>query len=203
MRYLKLFNESIKELEVEDSKEITDNIWTYTKEFYDEYGFSADIEVLISNCFDLSMEEIEDLSKEEFSDYIKKLLANKGQHYWNKQFNEFKVIYLNILREMKGHMTMDEIKDYFEDVSSEYEVYIRKLPGDDKKVDVTISKVPNKEVPSLINRYYNTVGARLPKEWVITRINILNKQKTEKDGNKITVSNQVSEINIIVSKIDL
>lgn len=186
MQYLKLFKESNSS---EDPKEMVNNILSYANEFRDDYGYIADIQIILGDCGDLTPEEAQEIDRETMIRCLTELLNNKSNHWWNKKYYDFMETYNEIIEQIESHLSIDDIKDLFEDVSSDYEVEIRKTvtSGPFKTFSVEVMAVPNSEVPKLVSRYYNVVGSRLPKEWVITYLKIQNLEKMDYKGSDIFI----------------
>jgi hypothetical protein len=182
MQYLKLFKESNSSI---DPKEMVDKILSYANEFRDEYSRVFNIKEILGLCCELTEEESQDMDKETMLRCLRKLLEMKNQHWWVKQYRDFMEVYEDIVDDIEGHLSMDEIKDLFEDVSTDYDVSIFKtqdIPVNRnfcKSFRVEINNVSNSEIPQLISRYYVTVASRLPKSWVISSINISNLPKLD------------------------
>ncbi len=188
MKYIKLFNESINtnswiDEEFSSPEEVAKLIDSYFRD-HEFTNLMSNMEELLSNVHP-SYELVDQLMKyDDILTSVNTLIENYDEPWYLVQFEHFLEILVGIQDESKHGISIEEIEDLFLDLDYKYTITKINISSDNiPAFKVEIDKVTNSDSMILINRFWNTVGSRLPKEYQINNL----KMDREKGGIYFTL----------------
>jgi len=189
MKYLKSFNESLNtnswlDKEFSSPEEISKLIDSYFRD-HDYSNLMQNMEELLSyvnpdgDFFDL-------MRYANILVSVNTLIQRKNEPWYSVKFEIFLEYLSEIQDESKHGLSIEEIEDFFLDLDYKYAITKMNIVVRGENVPsfkVEINKVTDADSMMLINRFWNTVGGRLPKEYQINKLEM----EREKDGIYFTL----------------
>jgi hypothetical protein len=194
MKYLKSFNESL------DTNSWLDEDFSSPEEIaklIDSYFRDHDYSNLMQNMDDLLIQThpnndyVDELPDElmrydEILLVVNTLIEHSKEPWWSVKFERFLGFLAEIQEESQHGLSIEEIEDLFLDLDYKYNITKINIAVRGESVPafkVEINKVTDSDSMMLINRFWNTVGGRLPKEYQINKLEM----EREKDGIYFTL----------------
>ena len=193
MKYLKSFNESLStnswlDEDFKSSVEIAKLIDSYFRD-HDFSNVMSNMEDLLANVhpeygsFDQLMRYDDILLS------VNTLINNYNNPWYSVKFERFLDYLFEIQEESQHGFSIEEIEDLFLDLDYKYTITKSNIAIRGENVPsfkVKINRVTEKDSMMLINRFWNTVGNRLPKEYQINKLE-MEREKDEIDFTLIIV----------------
>lgn len=187
MKYLKSFNESLNtnswlDKEFSSVEEIAKLIDSYFRD-YDFTNLMSNMEELLANVHP----ENDFVMNDELSRYddillsVTNLIEHSNEPWYSAKFERFLGYLYEIQEESQHGLSIEEIEDLFLDLDYKYSITKTNIAIRGENVPafkVEINRVTEVDSMMLINRFWNTVGNRLPKEYQINKLEM----EREKDG---------------------
>ena len=191
MKYLKSFNESL------NTNSWLDKEFSSTEEIaklIDSYFRDHDYSNLMQNMDDVLIQTHPDpdYPGEEIMRYndillaVSALIEHSVEPWYSVKFERFLGFLAEIQEESQHGLSIEEIEDLFLDLDYKYDITKMNIAVRGENVPafkVEINKVTDTDSMMLINRFWNTVGNRLPKEYQINKLEM----EREKDGIYFTL----------------
>ena len=191
MKYLKSFNESLNtnswlDKEFSSPEEISKLIDSYFRD-HDYSNLMQNMDDLLAN-----LHPDDDFFSEELLGYndillsVSNLIEHSKEPAYARNFDRFLEHLYEIQEESKHGLSIEEIEDLFLDLDYKYTITKMNIVVRGENVPsfkVEINKVTDADSMMLINRFWNTVGNRLPKEYQINKLEM----EREKDGIDFTL----------------
>jgi len=176
MKYLKLFNESIRteswiDNDYNSAEEIAKSIDNFFKEF--EYSdLKGRMEDLLVVVHPDNHQLGDDMKYDDILSSVCELIENYDEDWYKSKFEEFLELLLDIEEESKHDVSTEEIEDFFLDLDYKYDINKTNTNGQPSfKIDVY--NVDNDQVMMLMNRFWNTVDQRIrPLEYSVYSIKV-------------------------------
>lgn len=187
MKYLKSFNESLNtnswlDKEFSSPEEIAKLIDSYFRD-YDFTNLMSNMEELLAHVHP----ENDFVMNDELSRYddillsVTNLIEHSNEPWYSAKFERFLEYLYEIQEESQHGLSIEEIEDLFLDLDYKYSITKTNIAIRGENVPafkVEINRVTEVDSMMLINRFWNTVGNRLPKEYQINKLEM----EREKDG---------------------
>jgi hypothetical protein len=190
MKYLKLFNESL------DTNSWLDKDFSSPEEIaklIDSYFRDHDYSNLMQNMHDLliqthpnddyawAADELPDelMRYDDILLVVNTLIENSKEPWWSVKFERFLGFLAEIQEESQHGLSIEEIEDFFLDLDYKYNITKINIAVHGESVPafkVEVNKVTDSDSMMLINRFWNTVGGRLPKEYQINKLEMERKK---------------------------
>ncbi len=196
MRYLKLFNESIRteswiDKDYNSAEEIAKIIDDYFRESeYTDIKNNMD-DLLTSVHPDGDYQQGDLMEYDDILSSVCELIENYNEDWYKSKF----VIFLDLLYEIeedsKHGISTEEIEDFFLDLEYKYEINRTNTNGH-PSFSIDVYNVDNDKVMMLMNQFWNTVDKRLlPLEYTIYKIEV---KKGYSESNILLVLISLKEI---------
>jgi hypothetical protein len=185
MKYLKSFNESLNtnswlDKEFSSPEEIAKLIDSYFRD-YDFTNLMSNMEELLANVHP-DNDFLEELMRyDDILLSVTNLIEHSKEPAYARDFDIFLEYLYEIQEESQHGLSIEEIEDLFLDLDYKYSITKTNIDIRGENVPafkVEINRVTEVDSMMLINRFWNTVGNRLPKEYQINKLEM----EREKDG---------------------
>jgi hypothetical protein len=110
---------------------------------------------------------------------VNTLIENSKEPWWSVKFERFLGFLAEIQEESQHGLSIEEIEDFFLDLDYKYNITKINIAVHGESVPafkVEVNKVTDSDSMMLINRFWNTVGGRLPKEYQINKLEMERKK---------------------------
>lgn len=192
MKYLKSFNESLNtdswlDKEFSSPGEIAIIIDAYFND-HEFTNLMSNIQDLLETCHP-HRDELEYSDIFRYADIllsVSNLIENSREPWWSEKFERFLDYFAEIQEESQHGLAIEEIEDLFLDLDYKYQITKINIAVRGENLPafkVEVNKVTESDSMMLINRFWNTVGGRLPKEYEINKLEM----EREKEGIYFTL----------------
>jgi len=186
MKYLKSFNESLNtdswlDKEFSSPEEIARIIDAYFND-HEFTNLMSNIQDLLETCHP-HRDELEYSDIFRYADIllsVSNLIENSREPWWSEKFERFLDYFAEIQEESQHGLAIEEIEDLFLDLDYKYQITKINIAVRGENLPafkVEVNKVTESDSMMLINRFWNTVGGRLPKEYEINKLEMEGEKK--------------------------
>jgi hypothetical protein len=193
MNYLKLFDdislfESLNTNSwIDDDFSSIEEISKLIELYYSDHEYSnlmSRMDDILSSASDIDFFADELMRYTDILSAVGVIVSSKDTHL--SRFDEFLDILLEIQEESKHDLSIEEIEDLFLDLDYKYHITKSNVSIRGENIPafkVEINKVIELDFMMLINRIWNTVGGRLPRDYQINKLEM----ERESDGIYFTL----------------